>query len=145
LAGLNLKEMAAGGGAIIANAMIEKQILPLIPASWAGGTGRWAAKVGSAAVTWQAAKALMGRRVGDVVALVLGGNLLADAAYDMVPSLTMAGYTGRGVAGYTGRGLSAYPGMGRVMPGPTPGRRGLPAMNPGVAALDTNERLSAHF
>ena len=118
VAGLNLKQLLTGGAAVIISPMIEKQLMPMLPASVAGTVyGRWAVKLGSALGTWYLAKSLMGRRSSDVVAIALGSMIVADAVDEFAPTLT------GGLSAYTRGGLRAYSpvgqrrGLGLVMPG----------------------------
>lgn len=130
LAGINIGELLKGAGAVIIAPMIEKNLMPMLPASLAGSrTGRWAVRAGSALATWYLAKMAFGRRSADVVAIALGSSLLADAVQEFVPSLT------GGVSAYTRGGLRAYPGgmrrgLGLVTPGMNARRLG-----PGRASL----------
>lgn len=117
LAGLNLTELLKGAGAVIVAPMIEKNLMPMLPASLAGSRmGRWAVRAGSALATWYLAKMAFGRRSADVVAIALGSSLLADAVQEFIPGIT------GGVSAYTRGGLRAYPGgmrrgLGLVTPG----------------------------
>lgn len=135
LAGLNLGELFKGAGAVIVAPMIEKNLLPLLPASLSGSKyGKWVVRGGSALATWYLAKMAFGRRSADVVAIALGSSLIADAVQEFIPSLT------GGVAAYSRRpNLSAYPGgarrgLGLVMPG---------QMNRVLGAGNFNRRVGA--
>lgn len=125
-AGLKLTEILYTGGAVIVAPLLENQIRPLLPTSLQSGTaGRWALKVGTAAITWQAWKYIFGSRIGELTAVVLGSNLLSDAVAEFAPSLTsgLGGYRPlaprRGLAGYlnvpTARG-SSFVGRPALMP-----------------------------
>lgn len=103
LAGLNLAELLKGAGAVILAPILEKQIMPLLPATVSGTSyGRWAVKLGAALGTWYVAKAAFGRRSADVVAIALGSNLIADAVDEFFPVLTA------GFGAYSPRGMRAY-------------------------------------
>ena len=129
LAGINLTELLKGAGAVIVAPILEKNLMPLLPATVAGTRmGRWAVRTGSALATWYLAKMAFGRRSADVVAIALGSSLLADAVQEFVPGIT-------GVAAYTRGGLRAYPGgmrrgLGLVTPGMNARRLG-----PGRASM----------
>lgn len=120
-AGLNIQEIAFAGGAVLLAPFIERQVAPLLPASFAGTKGgRWAVKIGSAVITWQAWRMLLGKKHGDIAALVLGANLVSDAAQEFMPSLTggLTAYTPRMNAYVPRPGLSGRRGMGLVTSGP---------------------------
>ena len=133
VAGLNFNQLLTGGAAVIVSPMIEKQLLPLLPATVSGTVyGRWAVKLGAALGTWYVTKATLGRRSSDVVAIALGSTLIADAVDEFFPTLTGAvrAYTpARNLSAYTRRGMGSF---GYVMPGQiTRGLRGL-GPNPNV-------------
>jgi len=124
IGGLQLIEILYCGGAVIVAPILENQIRPLLPASLQTGTaGRWALKVGAAALTWQGWRFIFGRKIGDLTGLVLGSNLLSDAVSEFAPSLTsgLGGYStlpARGLGGYLNvparRGLGPFVGGGRA-------------------------------
>jgi len=128
IAGLQLTEILYCGGAVIVAPILENQIRPFLPASLQTGTaGRWALKVGSSALTWQAWRFIFGKKIGDLTGLVLGSNLLSDAVSEFAPSLTsgLSGYAlpagNGGLRGYLNvpmarRGLRPFGGRAALMP-----------------------------
>lgn len=117
LAGLNIGELLKGAGAVILSPMLEKHLMPMLPATVSGTTyGRWAVKLGAALGVWYGAKAAFGRRSADVVAIALGSSIIADAIQEFMPTLGLSAYTPVGMRGYVpvSRGLR---GLGMVTQG----------------------------
>ncbi len=125
LAGLNLNELLKGAGAVILAPMLEKQLMPMLPASVTSTQyGRWAVRLGSAIGTWYLAKAAFGRRSADVVAIALGSSLIADAVQEFFPTLGLGAYAPVGLGAYPRRGLGLVT-SGQNARGGLRGMRGL--------------------
>lgn len=104
--GFPIKQVMLAGGAVVAAPYIERQLLKLMPVSFAATTaGRWASKLGAAVGVGYIAKLAMGNEAARLAYIVLGANLIADAAAEFMPGM---GYFQPAGMGYFAAGPSGF-------------------------------------